>query len=110
MERRNAEILAKYQSTIPTPEQINKHIHGDVEYTAHDVWLSLDYTVMMEFVSNTGNLKEKKIGKFLKSVDTLMDSLYPFKDLIKLSAECIEHDGRINLHTFNDFLQKKNQD
>lgn len=79
-----------------TPARIQRYLErSDDELSANDVWLLMPPEITAKFVSNSGNLKEKKIKKFLRSLDALLVDHTPM-DLLKMDEDCVRKDGSVN--------------
>ncbi len=97
MDERLSRLESKYLKPVSlTPNRIDQYLHHKEEtLTPGDVWMMMPPEIVMEFTSNTGRLKEKKVKKFMRSLENLMDDYEPH-DLIKMSADCINKDGSVD--------------
>ena len=100
-----------------SPEAQNKvfaipsqNVEANVVHSFEEVWEALDPSVKDLFTSRTGLVKEAKLGRFRRSVKSVLDGDFSFMDVIKLSEGCIKNEGQIDIPYFKEFLQNKNDD
>lgn len=94
-----SKMSSRYKGAVEpvSPNRIQHFLedHGESGMTASDLWLLMPDEVVAKFTSNTDRPKEKKIKKFMRSLDELMEEYKP-NDLLKISVECIRKDGSID--------------
>lgn len=111
------ELLSRLQSSIiekaknPSPKQIQEQIdiNKKTVVTPEEIWNELLPEIESEFISNSGQLKEKKIRKFMRNIELLLGS-YSAIDLIKMDVGCIRKDGGIDEENFKRILHGETGD
>lgn len=104
-------ILSRFSARSVNPNRVASYISQNQKFreTSDDVLAALPPSLMLEFISNTGRLKKKKMGRFLRSIDSLLGE-FTLMDLIKMSPECIRNDGSISVGELKDILQGARDD
>jgi len=111
-----SEFLSKMSSRYKgaegpvSPNRIQHFLedHGESQMNAQDIWLLMPDEVLSKLTSNTGRPKEKKIKKFMRSVEELLEEYKP-NDILKISVGCIRKDGSIDAMTLKHLIDDDNE-
>lgn len=93
------------ESVPVTPVRIREHLARSNELSAETLYSRMPAAIQAEFVSRKGNPKEKKLKRFLRRLNDLMDEYTP-EQLLQIKPDCIVSDGRIKKKTLNRYLYK----
>lgn len=93
------------QGGVVTPNRVQQAMEGkgDKNMSVEELYNLMPPEIQDSFLSNKGNLKEKKKRKFLRNLNSLM-AVYSPMDLLKISEECINNDGQILENKLKEIL------
>ena len=101
-------LAARYgltESVPVTPVRLHEHLARANRLSAEALYSRMPPAIQTEFVSRKGNPKEKKLRRFLRRLNDLMDEYTP-EQLLQIKTDCIVNDGRIKKKTLNRYLYK----
>ena len=98
-------LWGKFNPQKATPSSILRiSSEASQEFVVQGILDNLDSTISDEFLSTHNNIRGKKLNKFERSLETLLDKGFSQSDLIKIDNSCIKKDGSIDETKFRDLL------
>lgn len=89
-----------------SPKRINEVIHATVQDAEKIVQL-LPHEVVGRTTTRAGDVVHNKRSRFLKCIDGLLEKGYTLAQILQMSAECVDNQGRINEQKLKDILNGK---
>lgn len=76
------------------------------KFNRDEVWLAMDSSVKKLFGDGHAKSEVRRKAVFLGSCERLFNDGISFMDLIKVSPECVEPNGQINVQAFEALLNE----
>jgi hypothetical protein len=92
-----------------SPRRINEAIHPTL-LDAEKVVSMLPAEVVSRTESRAGDIKTNKRNRFLKNIQNLIEKGYSLPQLLQMSGECVDNQGRINEDMLKRILNGEEDD